>query len=298
MQISPSRAPSIQAGEDPSLTPYLFEDKAPPPPISLYLRTPDVVEHHTLWPIHVNIPLSPPDSPQSSGDARHRERPLVHYYYDLQEHWILKTGGKPFGVKESLRTLPGAYNALMYEVPKDYRSTTPPVRSLWSYIYKGDDHTRFMKSNWQDLAGFGLVHPGLNGGAIGGFAAQDENEVEHLLVENQDMDVDEIEAEREWRRVSENKLAENGPLTFLRKDIRKRKQLEAIYLKEEVANAIKRGISAICWDEYTGRVVIATLDRHLRLMDFAYRRHSGMCFLLMNDFSALIYITQMIWMTY
>lgn len=240
VQFSSSKAPTIAETEDPSITPYLFGDKMPPPPLSIYLRTRGGLEHHTLWPIFNPYPPSPPDSPEGMGGARARiadRRPGV-YIYDLQEHWIIKLSGPRFGVRGNLRVLPGVYNAFTYEVPHDYRSTTPPVRSLWSYIYKGVDHTR----PWPQV---------------------EEVEVEEMLtiVEN--------------NAQGERRTPQNNPLLFERKNLQDRRQLEPLLLPEDCAAAIKKGISAIRWDEDTGRVIVATTDRCLRLLDFAFSRDSG-----------------------
>ncbi|KAF4573448.1 hypothetical protein EYR36_007963 [Pleurotus pulmonarius] len=120
--ISDCNTPSL--GPD---HPKLRPTSGPPPPISVFARVadPNGVMHFKMWPEHIQEP------PFAGRPARTTYRYAIRLF---QNQSLQLTGSNKAHV------LPGTDRAIIYHVPEDDRSDTPPLVNLRKYIDPGYPH--------------------------------------------------------------------------------------------------------------------------------------------------------------
>ncbi|KAG9222277.1 hypothetical protein CCMSSC00406_0006574 [Pleurotus cornucopiae] len=120
--ISDCNTPSL--GPD---HPKLRTMSGPPPPISVFARAadPNGVMHFKMWPKHIQVPPF----------AGRPPRTTYRYAIRLFQNQSLQLTGS-----NKAHVLPGTDRAIIYHVPEDDRSDTPPLVNLRKYIDPGYPH--------------------------------------------------------------------------------------------------------------------------------------------------------------
>lgn len=245
---------------DDSIFPLVSKDDQPPP-LAIYFRRENALDLACIWPLA--YPSAPPSPPPSRGKGQPQEiqYPELNYVYDLHQTLVHNLQGPLETRMGSLRVLPGSTKALMYGVPKSYIGARPPVSGLYGYAYHFDDCV------FLDDEAVEQYMPE--------FFAENANSPEvHMTVD-------------EWRRrtmvsaFKDSEEARNKLWPKPRQDFgSKRNLLASIQMHPTFMKAFKKGISAIAWDEDTGRVCITTSsDRQLYVLDFGCHRKPGEYFL-------------------
>ncbi|KAH8119739.1 hypothetical protein DFH11DRAFT_1539026 [Phellopilus nigrolimitatus] len=242
--------------DDDSVTPSLMENK-PPQPLSIFCRTPYGFAHHSIWPEETQLPPSSSHTPHQSLHSTGENTPIRkrrHFIYDVQKvkHTFfccngckslspdLEESSKDHSGKEiQMRFLPGASRAVILEIPTNYKSTRPPILRCYGFQYVGEDMTSHL-----DNAN----------------AEADEAEVEQALIAGHGSS-DQIAA-----RIIHPTL--DIPVRELEDT-----SIGNIRLHEDVTKEVVKGVSAVCFDEDTGRLAFATpRDKKLHVCDFSFVR--------------------------
>lgn len=152
-----------------------------------------------------------------------------------------------------IRAVPGAYRALVYTVPAEHISLPTPTTGLFTYVYRGDEKI------YLDPQAAAELIPDYFEAYEGGLAVEEWTAKAHADI---------LEQEEEHRKFV-------WPQS--RKEIHKKRQLLAnVALQAAFAEVLQKGISAITWDEDTGRVCITTdIDEQLHVLDFSCARKPG-----------------------
>ncbi|KLO20143.1 hypothetical protein SCHPADRAFT_934748 [Schizopora paradoxa] len=229
---------------DESIMPSIAANK-PPPPISLYLRYDTGVDHVSIWPCARPLPPSPPPSPGSVC----KERPPMEYYYSLNdvESRTLESKHHDMGC---IRTVPGAYRALVYTVPPDLITSPTPTTGLSTYVYRGDE-----KIYLDPDAALELIP-------------------DYFEVHADGMTVDEWTARENGDILMEEEEQRKFIWPQPRQNIHSKRQLLAnVPLQDAFDEVLRKGVTAITWDEDTGRVCITTdFEKELHILDFSCAR--------------------------
>ncbi|KAI5119722.1 hypothetical protein M0805_001435 [Coniferiporia weirii] len=245
---------------DESISSGLMKER-PPPPLSLFLRTETGFQHLSFWPKNIALPPSPPLTPAQSSPRRNMAKmPYGHYIYDLADfkNTVFKAtkiratkpmededseGEKENGpvetVHDHMRFLPGSRRAVVYEIPGEYRSTAPPINICYGF----QDLSREQVTPLQS-------------------AQAEEAEVENALLGNG----------------GHPPPSSDTPVVHPSLDIPLRpptrgSSLAHMDLPPAVEKQLEAGVTAICFDEETGRLAFATKgDRRLHVTDFSFTR--------------------------
>lgn len=249
IQISDLRS---APADDASVWPQLNIAR-PPPPISIYCckeEEPTGLIHFSIPPVPLEFPLSPPQTP--IGKRRCRVPSKYHYSIAAianQNNYKMPPRLVQWG---NPRVLIGACRALVYTVPRGSRSISPPLLTLCAYISPERESDVV-----QDDAGMG---------AAAVLVAQDTGPD----------GVEREELEERERVESELEVRELALWPTPRKKSR-RNCLPNVLMHPYLVEQVRKGVSAIAWDEGSGRVCITTpQDGQLHIMDFAYQRQEGM----------------------
>ncbi len=236
--------------DDESDAPRMHRNR-PPPPLGIYLRqAPQGFIHLSMWPIPGMLPPPPPDTPitndwnvQGKGRTR-RWQPAVKFTYRLSTLRYQRYLSYPLQQHGHLRLIPGASRAVVYSVyPHAARSIAPAVFSMASYVSPD------IGSQLSSIEGHPEVHRA------------------HIV--------------RRLMAALRNEETVDDPANSLPLWPRARKQLRAkavaaVYVPKLLEEQLKRGLSAIAFDEAVGRLVISTkVDGQLHVLDFAYQGDEG-----------------------
>ncbi|EJC98829.1 uncharacterized protein FOMMEDRAFT_171011 [Fomitiporia mediterranea MF3/22] len=249
---------------DDSITPNLTRGRYPQP-LSIYLRTAKGMAHHSLWPVEKTAQqmfLYPTPEQERSRHFIYSFERTRHYFIgdaiddtfgeemdyeseDTEDRNGTRKSPPRRRKDDALRILPGARRAFVYAIPRNYRSTEPPVTACWGFQYNRKDYTKFLDEPPMTNAEFVDTWPELE---------TPESSQEMPIPEDTDnpyhpsLDIPPAAMERETML---------GPMK----------------LPLDLQAKLPLGLSAVCFDEDTGRTVFATkADNHLHIVDFAHSR--------------------------
>ncbi|THH10398.1 hypothetical protein EW145_g1359 [Phellinidium pouzarii] len=255
---------------DESLNSSLLAKRAPPP-LSIYLRAPDGLEYITFLPIEQPPPF--PFVPNQSSEGKKAQNVRrSRYAYEVSHSWYnyyLSTKAamakdedeldedyeEHEKVHQIMRIIPGSHRALAYEIPYGFRSVAPPIKVCYGFQNIEMEREGFPRNETTN-------------------AEEDET-----------INVEEAEVEQ---ALSEDAASppKTPPRTcpsidFPMRESKRRSNLARMELPEEVQEQLKHGVTALCFDEETGRLVFATKnDLRLHIIDFSSMRSKGIVTLL------------------
>ncbi|KAL5519386.1 hypothetical protein ACEPAH_1069 [Sanghuangporus vaninii] len=244
---------TVPSKEDDSITPDLRLHRRPQP-LSIFLRTETGMAHHSLWPIEKPV-RGHSTKTCFIYDPAHCRHILFGDQRDgiLNEEMDDSNDGMDDGDEGrrlrrrknyAMRFIPGARRAFVYAIPRDYRSTEPPITACWGFQYNMKDRTIYLgdqnDDDDNDLPEMDVPDSPLSATST----LPDDPDVPYYP----GLDVPPVSMER---------ITMLGPMR----------------LPESLRAKLLQGVSGVSFDEDSGRVVFATKkDNRLHVVDFARTR--------------------------
>ena len=248
---------TVQSGDDDSITPD-FHLHRKPQPLSIYLRTEKGMAHHSLWPIEQRVAG---DSTKTvfDYDPEHCKHILFGDERDdtLDEDMDVSDDEMDENDDEkrprlsqrrdyAMRFIPGAHRAFVYAIPRNYRSTEPPIMACWGFQYNRQDRTIFLGD-------------------------QDDQDGADVIEEIPQSPISTARSLPDEPDALDHPGLDIPPSSMERTTI-----LGPIKLPEDLRAKLAQGVSGISFDEDSGRLAFATKkDNRLHVVDFARIRPRG-----------------------
>ncbi|KAL5535920.1 hypothetical protein ACEPAF_4014 [Sanghuangporus sanghuang] len=245
---------TVPSKEDDSITPNLRLHRRPQP-LSIFLRTETGMTHRSLWPIQKPVRGHSTETCFIYDPAHCR-----HIVFGDQRHGILNEemddsndgmddedeGRRNLRRRKNyaMRFIPGARRAFVYAIPRDYRSTEPPITACWGFQYNMKDRTIYLGDQ------------------------NDDDDIDLLETDVPDSPLSAASTLADDPDVPYYPGLDVPPLSMERTTM-----LGPVKLPENLRDKLLQGVSGVSFDEDSGRVVFATKkDNRLHVVDFARTR--------------------------